>query len=46
VLDITYILSQQEGWLYLAGELDLCSESLVGWKLGTSFGRSTGHGRF
>jgi transposase InsO family protein len=34
--DITYIPSQQEGWLYLAGELDLCSRRLVGWKLGTS----------
>src|SRR5580693_2561208 len=36
VLDITYIPSQQEGWLYLAGELDLCSRRLVGWKLDTS----------
>ena len=34
--DITYIPSQQEGWLYLAGELDLCSRRLVGWKLDTS----------
>lgn len=34
--DITYIPSQQEGWLYLAGELDLCSRRLVGWKLGAS----------
>src|SRR3982074_1966505 len=34
--DITYIPSQQDGWLYLAGELDLCSRRLVGWKLGTS----------
>jgi transposase InsO family protein len=34
--DTTYRPSQQEGWLYLAGELDLCSECLVGWKLGTS----------
>ena len=36
VSDITYIPSQQEGWLYLAGELDLCSRRLVGWKLGAS----------
>ena len=34
--DITYLPSQQEGWLYLAGELDLCSRRLVGWKLDTS----------
>ena len=34
--DITYIPCQQDGWLYLAGELDLCSRRLVGWKLGTS----------
>jgi putative transposase len=34
--DITYIPSQQDGWLYLAGELDLCSKRLAGWKLGYS----------
>jgi transposase InsO family protein len=34
--DITYIPSQQEGWLYLAAEFDLCSRRLVGWKLGDS----------
>jgi transposase InsO family protein len=34
--DITYLPSQQEGWLYLDGELDLYSRRLVGWKLGTS----------
>src|ERR1700724_1875772 len=35
--DITYIPCQQDGWLYLAGELDLCSRRLVGWKLGASW---------
>jgi len=27
-------IAQQEGWLYLAGELDLCSRRLIGWKVG------------
>src|SRR6266436_1764212 len=31
--DITSIPSQQEGWLYLAAEMDLCSKRLAGWKL-------------
>ena len=31
--DITYLPSQEDGWLYLAAELDLCSKRLVGWKL-------------
>ena len=31
--DLTYLPSQQEGWLYLAAELDLCSKRVVGWKL-------------
>src|SRR5260370_9343642 len=31
--DITYIPSQQEGWLYLAAEMDLCSKRLAVWKL-------------
>jgi putative transposase len=34
--DITYLPSQEDGWLYLAAELDLCSKPLVGWKLSTS----------
>jgi putative transposase len=34
--DITYLPSQEEGWLYLAAELDLCSKRLVGWKLSSS----------
>ena len=34
--DITYLPSQEDGWLYLAAELDLCSKRLVGWKLSTS----------
>jgi putative transposase len=34
--DITYIPSQEDGWLYLAAELDLCSKRLAGWKLDSS----------
>jgi len=34
--DLTYLPSQEDGWLYLAAELDLCSKRLVGWKLSTS----------
>ena len=34
--DITYIPSQEEGWLYLAAEMDLCSKRLAGWKLDSS----------
>jgi putative transposase len=34
--DLTYLPSQQEGWLYLAAELDLCSKRLLGWKLSSS----------
>jgi putative transposase len=34
--DVTYLPSQQEGWLYLAAELDLCSKRVAGWKLSTS----------
>jgi putative transposase len=34
--DLTYLPSQQEGWLYLAAVLDLCSKRLVGWKLSSS----------
>jgi putative transposase len=34
--DITYLPSQEDGWLYLAAELDLCSKRLIGWKLSTS----------
>ena len=34
--DLTYLPSQQDGWLYLAAELDLCSKRLVGWKLSSS----------
>ena len=32
VVDITYIATD-EGWLYLAGVLDLCSRKLVGWSM-------------
>ena len=28
--DITYLPTLDEGWLYLAAELDLCSKRLVG----------------
>ena len=38
--DLTYLPSQQDGWLYLAGELDLCSKRLLGWKLSTSLASS------
>jgi putative transposase len=34
--DLTYLPSQQEGWLYLAAELDLCSKRVLGWKLSSS----------
>lgn len=37
--DITYIPTD-EGWLYLAGMLDLCSKSVVGWSMGDSLGSS------
>ena len=32
VADITYIATD-EGWLYLAGVLDLCSRKIVGWSM-------------
>jgi transposase InsO family protein len=32
VVDITYIPTN-EGWLYLAGVLDLCSRKIVGWSM-------------
>ncbi len=38
--DLTYLPSQQDGWLYLAAELDLCSKRLLGWKLSTSLAAS------
>jgi putative transposase len=38
--DLTYLPSQQDGWLYLAAELDLCSKRLLGWKLSTSLASS------
>jgi putative transposase len=34
--DLTYLPSKEDGWLYLAAILDLCSRRLVGWKLSTS----------
>ena len=30
VSDITYVYTK-EGWLYLAGILDLCSKKVIGW---------------
>jgi putative transposase len=36
--DLTYLPSQQDGWLYLAVELDLCSRRVAGWKLSLSLG--------
>lgn len=35
VSDITYI-ETAEGWLYLAGVLDLCTRRLIGWAMGSS----------
>jgi len=35
VTDMTYI-DTGEGWLYLAGVLDLCSRRLIGWSMGPS----------
>ena len=32
VVDITYVRTD-EGWLYLAGVLDLCSRKIVGWSM-------------
>lgn len=37
--DITYLWTK-EGWLYLAGVLDLCSRRLVGWSMQDSLDRS------
>jgi putative transposase len=34
--DITYVPTLEEGWLYFAAELDLCSRRLAGWKLDNS----------
>jgi putative transposase len=34
-VDITYIPTQQ-GWLYLAGVMDLCSRKIVGWSMAQS----------
>lgn len=39
VSDITYIPTN-EGWLYLAGVLDLCSRRIVGWSMSKSLERS------
>ena len=38
VSDITYIPTD-EGWLYLAGVLDLCSRTAVGWSMSESLER-------
>jgi transposase InsO family protein len=34
--DITYIPTLEDGWVYLAGQLDLNTKRLTGWKLGDS----------
>lgn len=34
--DITYLPTQEEGWLYLAAEMDLCSKRIAGWNLDDS----------
>jgi putative transposase len=36
VADITYIPTLEQGWLYLAAEMDLCSKRIVGWQLDDS----------
>jgi len=37
--DITYIPTD-EGWLYLAGTMDLCSKTIVGWSMSESLERA------
>jgi putative transposase len=39
VSDLTYVPTD-EGWLYLAGVLDRCSRSLVGWAMGSTLDTS------
>jgi transposase InsO family protein len=39
VSDITYIPTE-EGWLYMAGVLDLCSKRAVGWSMSESLDRT------
>lgn len=39
VADISYI-STQEGWLYLAGIKDLCTQKIVGWSMDKTMTRS------
>jgi putative transposase len=34
--DLTYLLTLEEGWCYLAVELDQCSRRVAGWSLGDS----------
>jgi transposase InsO family protein len=34
--DLTYIPTQEEGWLYFAAEMDLCSKRIAGWNLDDS----------
>jgi len=34
--DLTYLWTQEQGWLYLAVVLDLCSRRVIGWSLGES----------
>jgi putative transposase len=34
--DITYVPTLEEGWFYLAAEMDLCSKRIAGWKLDDS----------
>ena len=41
--DITYLLTQ-EGWLYLAGVIDLFSRKFVGWAMAATM--TTGLGSF
>jgi putative transposase len=38
--DITYLPTLEEGWLYLAAQMDLCSKRITGWKLDNSLVRA------
>jgi putative transposase len=44
--DITYIPTLEQGWLYLAGQLDLNTKRCTGWKLDDSLGSELVIGAF
>lgn len=33
VCDITYIRTRRDGWMYLAGVMDVCSRRIIGWSM-------------